>query len=79
MGSLLKESRLYEERKRSLSPEDRKRLEFEEQRIATGEEDYRATEQGNVRIHYFDYGLISFQPLTRELILLLAFKLFERL
>ena len=79
MGSLLKESRLYQERKESLSPEDRKRLELQEQQIATGTEDYRAEEANGVRIHYFNYGLISFQPLERDLTLLIAFKLFDLL
>lgn len=79
MGSLLRESRLYSERKRSLSPQDRKRLELEEEQIAAGEEDYRATEHEGVRIHYFDYGFIAFEPQTRELTRLIAFRLFDRL
>jgi hypothetical protein len=79
VGSQLKESRLYQTRKEQLSPADLKRLENEEHQIATGEEEYRAMEHADYRIHNFDYGQITFMPLGPELTLLIAFKLYDRI
>lgn len=56
MASLLQPTKRYATAKESLSPEDSERLEYEEQRIASGEEDYRADERGEFQTHYFDYG-----------------------
>lgn len=54
------------------------RLELQEQEIATGTEDYRAADLEGVRIHSFDYGFISYKPLSPELTLLIAFRLLDR-
>lgn len=78
MGSMLQPTMRYAMAKGSLSPEDRQRLEYEEHRIASGEEDYRADERGEMRTHYFDYGLIRFRRLTPELVQLIAFSLFDQ-
>lgn len=79
MASLLQPTKRYATAKESLSPEDCERLEYEEQRIASGEEDYRADERGEFQTHYFDYGLIRFRRLTPDLVQLVAFSLFDRL
>jgi hypothetical protein len=79
VGSLLRESRLYAARKAALSGADRDRLEYEEERIAAGEEAYRATEHEGVLIHYFDYGLIAFRPESASSTELVALRLFDRM
>lgn len=79
MASLLQPTMRYARQKELLSIEDQERLTSEEERIASGEEDYRSDERGEIRTHYFDYGLIRWRPLSRDLTQLIAFSLFDRL
>lgn len=78
MGSFLEPARRYSERKALLSQADQERLTLEEEQIAAGTEEYRAMDLGDVRIHSFDFGFISFEVLSPTRTRLIAFTLYDQ-